>query len=72
MFFPLFSESPTKNTTVVKNQISEEEKATLQVIQGADVFFMKVLFMNFDKLNKARDIVNILKFFILSAKAQRV
>jgi predicted Zn-dependent protease len=30
MFLPLFSDSPTKNTTVVKNQISEEEKATLQ------------------------------------------
>jgi len=36
MFLPLFSDSPTKNTTVVKNQISEEEKATLQVILGAD------------------------------------
>ncbi|XP_010472726.1 PREDICTED: uncharacterized protein LOC104752315 [Camelina sativa] len=29
-FLPTGSESPTKNTTVVKNQISEEEKATLQ------------------------------------------
>lgn len=31
-FFPLFSDAPTKNTTIVKNQISEEEKAMLQVI----------------------------------------
>ncbi|CAA0341967.1 Tetratricopeptide repeat [Arabidopsis thaliana x Arabidopsis arenosa] len=29
-FLPTGSDSPTKNTTVVKNQISEEEKATLQ------------------------------------------
>ncbi|XP_010417501.1 PREDICTED: uncharacterized protein LOC104714172 [Camelina sativa] len=29
-FLPTGSESPTKNTTVVKKQISEEEKATLQ------------------------------------------